>query len=360
MIKISQPTLLINENIAKSNIKLMAEKARKNNVSFEPHFKTHQSKEVGEWFRQEGIKAITVSSISMALYFSNAGWKEITIAFPVNILEVDKLNEVLVKSSLTLFVQDVDIVTHLDALTKSVELFIEIDAGYHRSGIGFDANEEIEAIIKSIEKSTHRFKGFYCHAGDSYSAVGKEAIAVVYKDLTSKMTVLKANFKDFDPHIAIGDTPTCSVIDDFSGIDSIHPGNFIYYDYTQVQIGSCKLEQVASYLVCPVVAKNSERKELVIYGGGVHLSKEEITVSGQPFYGLVGYLNESGEFEGYPNSYVKSISQEHGVIAISSTVFSTIKTGDLIAIIPVHSCMTVDCMTEIYSHNEGYISKMRK
>jgi len=358
MINVTQPTLIINEKIARSNIKLMADKARINNVSFEPHFKTHQSVEVGEWYREEGVKSITVSSASMALYFANADWEEITIAFPINMLEINTLNAVLAKSALILFVQDHDTIGHLDELTKSVELFIEIDAGYHRSGIGFDANEEIGAIIKSIEQSKHSFKGFYCHAGNSYAAVGKDAIKFIYEDLTSKMALLKSVFEEFNPHIAIGDTPTCSVIDDFSGIDSIHPGNFIYYDYTQVQIGSCKLEQVACYLVCPVVAKNSERKELIIYGGGVHLSKESLKLFGKPFYGLVGRLNERNEFEEYPTSYVKSISQEHGVVATSSDTFSMVKVGDLIAIIPVHSCMAVDCITTIYTQNGEKISKM--
>lgn len=131
---VTQPTLIINETIAKKNIKVMAEKARKNNVSFEPHFKTHQSKEVGEWFRDEGILAITVSSVSMAQYFSENKWKNITIAFPVNILELDKIDKILQKSSLTLLVQDVNTVKALENLTKTVEVFIEIDNGYHRSG----------------------------------------------------------------------------------------------------------------------------------------------------------------------------------------------------------------------------------
>ncbi len=43
----------------------MAEKARINDVVFRPHFKTHQSHKIGQWFRNEGVNAITVSSIKM-------------------------------------------------------------------------------------------------------------------------------------------------------------------------------------------------------------------------------------------------------------------------------------------------------
>lgn len=358
MNSISQPTLIINESIARRNIKAMAEKARKNKISFEPHFKTHQSKEVGEWFREEGVDSITVSSVSMALYFSTNGWNKITIAFPVNILEINKLNTVLKHAALTLLIQDVETVAKLSVLNKKVKLFIEIDAGYHRSGVEYNSLVEIKSIFNSIKDSKHSFKGFYCHAGNSYSARGHLEVRKIYKDLEAKMSTLKNEFVEMKPHIAIGDTPTCSVINDFKGIDSIHPGNFVYYDYTQVQIGSCQLHQVAAYLVCPIVAKNKERNELIIYGGGVHLSKEALDTQEGLCYGPIGRMSEKGIFTSYSNSFVKSISQEHGIISSNSEILSSIKVGDLITVIPIHSCMTVDCMSRIYTERGSMITKM--
>ena len=44
-------------------------KAKENNLIFRPHFKTHQSEDIANWFRQFGIKKCTVSSVSMAEYF---------------------------------------------------------------------------------------------------------------------------------------------------------------------------------------------------------------------------------------------------------------------------------------------------
>lgn len=358
MHKIVRPTLIINESIARKNIKEMADKARRNNVSFEPHFKTHQSKEVGEWYRDEGIEAITVSSVSMAEYFSVNGWRNITIAFPVNILEIDKLNTLSQNTNLTLLVQAEDTVYKLEPLTAQVDLLIEIDAGYHRSGVAHDSTKEIEKLILAINKSKHRFKGFYYHAGNSYAARGENEIRKVYTGFESKMNSLKNAFKKYAPCIAIGDTPTCSVLEQFKGIDSIHPGNFVYYDYTQIRIGSCQMEEIATYLLCPVVAKSKTRKELIIYGGGVHLSKDRLTTAKGLSFGLVGYLNLEGVFKSYSDSYVKSISQEHGIISSTDEAMSTILVGDIIAIIPVHSCMTVDCMTEIYTDQGMLLTKM--
>jgi D-serine deaminase-like pyridoxal phosphate-dependent protein len=82
---ISVPTLLLDEGRARRNIFRMADKAASNQVRFRPHFKTHQSAAVGEWFRDVGVTAITVSSVEMARYFAAHGWNDITFAFPVNV-----------------------------------------------------------------------------------------------------------------------------------------------------------------------------------------------------------------------------------------------------------------------------------
>ena len=88
---IQTPTLILNEEQAKKNLMVMGKKASTQNIRFRPHFKTHQSAQIGEWFRDAGVTQITVSSAAMAEYFIENGWKDILIAFPVNIREIGKI-----------------------------------------------------------------------------------------------------------------------------------------------------------------------------------------------------------------------------------------------------------------------------
>ena len=90
--KITRPTLIIDEVKARKNIAFMADKAKKYNLLFRPHFKTHQSATVARWFREMGVNHIAVSSLAMAHYFYQHGWDDIHIAFPYNLLEHQKLN----------------------------------------------------------------------------------------------------------------------------------------------------------------------------------------------------------------------------------------------------------------------------
>ena len=91
MTEIIRPTLVIDKEVCLRNIENMVKKAADHKLRFRPHFKTHQAAKIGEWFKLFGVDAITVSSVRMAEYFASNGWKDITLAFPVNLLEIEKI-----------------------------------------------------------------------------------------------------------------------------------------------------------------------------------------------------------------------------------------------------------------------------
>lgn len=347
MFNIIRPSLLIDESKARKNIKRMAEKAAKNNLIFRPHFKTHQSVQIGEWYREEGVTKITVSSVSMAEKFAAAGWNDITLAFPVNQLEIENINKLSAKIKLNLLVESVDVFNAIEAkLQTPVDFYIKIDTGYHRTGIDPLNLEMIDELINKI-KVRHRFAGFLTHAGHTYKARSIEEISKINEIQIKHMTELRNYFSgEKDIICSVGDTPICSVIDDFKGVDEIRPGNFVFYDIMQEQIGSCSFNDIAVCMAVPVVAVHKERKEIVVYGGGVHLSKEYILYDAAAVYGLPVLINNEGWTEPLKESYVKSLSQEHGIVKLHDDYMDVIKPGDVIGILPVHSCLSADLMKE--------------
>lgn len=341
--KITKPALLLDTTKVRQNISNLAKKARKHNLVFRPHFKTHQSAAIGEWFREEGVKAITVSSVSMAEYFANHGWEDITIAFPVNLREIAKINLLANKINLNLLLDSREVALRLQNEIKAeTGIFIEIDTGSKRSGIEAIKLKEIQDIIEALTKSSKtRFMGFLTHAGHTYRAKGEAEVLQIHQDSLSQMRMLKKYFAGYSPVISIGDTPSCSLAEDFEGADEMRPGNFVFYDLMQAGIGSCNLDDVTVAVACPVVAKYPYRSELVIYGGAIHLSKDFVTLSDNSFsFGRVGKLSQTG-WEILPEgNEVISISQEHGVVKLQAGFFKNFSIGDLVAVIPVHSCLT--------------------
>jgi len=159
------------------------------------------------------------------------------------------------------------------------------------------------------------------------------------------MNALKLEFSHLKPIISIGDTPCCSLADDFNGVDEIRPGNFVFYDVTQLKLSACKPKQIAVGLACPVVAVHEDR--VVIYGGGVHLSKEFLTdESGVRNFGLVAKLKHSGWKAPIKDAQVISLSQEHGIVKLPPHELNNLHLGDLLVILPIHSCMTANLMGE--------------
>jgi len=363
MILIKKPSLAVDLNRVEENIKHIVEKVTSTGLIFRPHFKTHQSHFIANIYRKYGVNKCTVSSVGMANYFAEDGWNDITIAFPTNILETDEINTLANRIQLQVLVDSVNKVKLLDdKISANISIFIEIDTGYFRSGVFFDKITEIEEIILAIEDVPQfSFAGFLSHTGNTYSQSSISEIIKLFDDSRKKIISLKNHFKTNYQNmiISMGDTPAASLASNFEGIDELRPGNFVFYDLTQYLLGSCKLNNIAVAVYCPIVAIYPDRNQIVIYGGGVHLSKEKTRWQNKDIYGFVSIPNQQGFGRFLNGAFVESLSQEHGIIRMTSHEINRLQLGDLLAILPVHSCITVDLNNEMLSLSGEKISKYR-
>jgi D-serine deaminase-like pyridoxal phosphate-dependent protein len=350
--EIVRPTYLINPDICKANIRFMLDKASRAGVAFRPHFKTHQSRQIGRWFRDAGVSRITVSSLSMADYFQRDGWNDITVAFPVNVPEIDLINRLAGMIRLGLLIEDLGSVSKLEReLVNPADIYIKIDSGYHRTGLEMEELPEIRKMVEAIHASRRmNFKGLITHAGHTYQASGPDEIKRIAESSMIIMREIQDDLKSAAPTciLSVGDTPSCSLLDHFPGMDEIRPGNFVFYDLMQRVLGSCAMDQVAGIMVCPVAAVHPRRNQAVLYGGAVHFSKERIVMGGRPVYGQMVLLNSDPWALPVDQALLVSLSQEHGILEAPDAVIDTLKPGMCIGIIPVHACLTANLMRGYY------------
>ena len=360
MMQIIKPTLLVDERKSRENIRRMVQRARNAGVSFGPHMKTHQSNEVGEWFRDEGVDRIAVSSVDMAKYFANGGWKDITIAFPYNPLEHEEINDLAAKVKLSVQIESKEALDHLNKHVSSpLGYFIKVDIGTHRTGINPNDTRVIHSILSS-SNSNHSLIGLLGHAGHSYQTdMNEKRAKKILKEAVSCFDKVKAETGRADLMISYGDTPTCSLLDHFPGINEIRPGNFVFYDLMQYAFRSCQISDIAVCMACPVVALHPERGEVVLFGGAVHLSKDFIEVNGKRNYGLIVKMNDSG-WEANGDAYLTRLSQEHGIVTAGSDLINSLKVGDVLGVLPIHSCLTADSMGQYYTLSGQHIKTRSK
>ncbi|MBK7177237.1 MAG: alanine racemase [Chloroflexi bacterium] len=347
--QITKPTLLLDETIARRNIARMAAKAQQSGVRFRPHFKTHQSAEIGHWFREEGVTAVTVSSVDMAAYFAQHGWDDILIAFPANLRQLSDLDQLAAQVRLHLLLESVEAAERLSAgLRHEVAIWLKIDVGYHRTGLDWQNMADITAVAQTVHALPRlRLAGLLTHAGYGYTVGGAAEANAVYEQMVTRMNAVRDGLRvvGLETAVSIGDTPTGSLVDRFDGVDEIRPGNFVFYDTMQVSIGACQPEDVAVACACPIVAKHADRRQIVVYGGAIHLSKERLAdADGQVNYGRIALPAAHGWRILPPQNVVKTMSQEHGIIQADETLFQQAQIGDLLLVLPVHSCLTANLL----------------
>ena len=362
--KIIRPTLLLDKDKCIANIDAMIERAQKANTRLRPHFKTHQSVEVGSWFKEKDINCIAVSSLEMAEYFAKNGWNDITVAIPVNVREIDLINELASMIQLNLLIESRESILFLESeLKHPVGIYIKIDTGYHRCGIPSEAIGSIKILTDLMKETKYlQCKGFLAHSGHNYKAADQKEIHKNHSKTLLDLNELKDVFRKEIPNIevSLGDTPACSISEEFYGIDELRPGNFVFYDIMQYVLGSCDENEIAVAMACPIIAKNIDRNELVIHGGGVHFSKEFIEADneGTKLFGSLVRITENGWSEILGGGFLAELSQEHGIIRCSDILFDEFTIGDIIGILPVHSCMTANLMRDYLSTKGDWIKTM--
>lgn len=332
-----KPVLILDVNRCKRNIERIAAKAELHNCEFRPHFKTHQSKIIGRWFRESGVTGITVSSPEMAHYFAEDGWDDITIAFPFYTAQLKKLKELEKLCKLRLFVTSEKDLAILDKeLNNPFTFMIEVDSGYGRSGLPYTDKEYINSLIESSKSlDSNMFKGFYIHDGRTYSARNKNEIISAIQPSLYALEDLKKHFPE--AKISIGDTPSATVLDNLDFADEITPGNLVFFDWMQVQIGSCSVNDVSLFAQLPIAQNKPNNKNVIIHGGAVHLSKDFIEKDGDKNFGQVVNYFHNGKIEPIEKSWLTALSQEHGTLNNLPT-----DAKDYITVIPIHSCLTAN------------------
>ncbi|MGC9077543.1 MAG: alanine racemase [Candidatus Kapaibacteriota bacterium] len=359
---IVEPTLLLDETKCKNNIERIYTKVTSFGIEFRPHFKTHQSKAIGKWFWDLGVRKIAVSSLKMAKYFMQSDWRDILIAFPLNIRQLD---EVLLASQhidLKVTISDLyslDFVNRV--LTFPIKVYLEIDVDFKRSGFNINNREEISKALKIFSKSKFlNLVGLLAHNGLNYFAKNSEEVIENNKVFLSKLFDLKNYFiaEGYNPILSVGDTPSISICDDFKGVDELRPGNFVFYDVMQASLGSCFIDDISICLAAPIVALYPSQNEFVCYGGAVHLSKESLTIDDLNIFGLVVDIFDNSWSDPLEDTFVRMLSQEHSVIKTTPEFFKTHKIGDIVGILPVHSCLTAEAMKRYLIPNSCWVDHL--
>lgn len=343
------PALLIDHGILERNLTRMQDRANTFGVALRPHIKTHKCVEIANHQLDLGARGITVSTIYELDQFVAAGFNDITWAFPLLPMHIERVIELYEKATIRLVIDSVEMLERLENIQRSgnerFHVWLKIDCGYHRAGV--DPQSTLaEQLVRSLNDCKNViFDGIISHSGHSYDARNRSEVLVFAEQERAVMVDFAGRMRGLGykvPMISIGSTPTMSVTENLDGINEIRPGNYAFYDYTQVMLGSCGVADCALTVLSSVVSHQPGASYFITDSGALALSKDPgpIHISNDMDIGIVFEDYERKRL--HPHVHMKILSQEHGKVLISNpkTFEGHYKVGDKIRILEHHSCLT--------------------
>jgi D-serine deaminase-like pyridoxal phosphate-dependent protein len=345
--RLPTPALLLDGEVLRRNIDRMQKKAERLNVALRPHIKTHKCIEIAKQQVAAGAQGITVSTFYEAEQFSRAGFEDITWAFPmppVYASRVADLNDAITFNVTIDSEQALNVIAK-HVREKSFRVWLEIDCGLHRSGVPDNSPMVLELANRIQVSKEFQLIGILTHAGHSYHSKTIDEVKIAAAEERDRMLTLAEHLRSHGidvPGISIGSTPTASVVDNLEGVTEIRPGNYVFYDYMQVALGTCTVEDCALSVLASVVSHQPGSDYFITDAGALALSKDLGPVHIHPMNGYGHLFQDYGQKRLYGDLEMSSITQEHGKVSANSAdqIEGAFKVGDCVRILENHSCLT--------------------
>lgn len=329
------PALLLDLDILERNLDRMATRTATLGVDLRPHAKTHKCVEVARLQREHGARGLTVATLAEAEIFAAGGFDDLTWAFPLIPSRLPQARELAREITLRLTVDSPEAITALEAAGAPFHVWLEVDCGDHRSGVDPGSERAVELARRLAGSPQLTFDGLLTHSGQAYGVRGREALARVAEEERRVMVALAERLRGAGlpcPAVSVGSTPAMSAVEDLTGATEARPGNYVFYDLSQVAIGSAGVADCAVTVLTTVVSHQPGADHSVIDAGALALSKDHGPGSD---YGRA--CREPTATPLVPELPVTAVSQEHG------TVEGELAVGSRLRILPNHSCLTVAC-----------------
>lgn len=148
--------------------------------------------------------------------------------------------------------------------------------------------------------------------------------------------------------VSVGSTPTGEFCAEVPGVTEVRPGTYLFQDMMQVNTHACSstLEDVAAVIRVQVVS--TCKKGVVVIDCGCKSISTDVGQDKFPYF-LQGY----GTVVGHPELHFERLSEEHGMLRPDGPC--SVKTGDILEIIPNHICPAINLYDHVYLKKSGEI-----
>jgi len=333
------PQVLIDNRRVHANIGRMQEAASSRGISLRPHAKTHKVPQVAQVQVQRGAVGICCAKVGEAEVFADAGIQNIRLPYPVHPVYASRILALMSRAQISIIVDDVGVARGWSdamlAAGRVLDLLVKVDVGFHRCGIDPESRHSAQAVRTIADLPGIRLRGLLSHAGHGYSAGSERELRDIAHRERDWLIELASRAELASPEISVGATPTARFSLQLDGITELRPGNYVYFDRTQVGLGAARVDDCALTVLARVVSRPAEDRIILDCGSKALSSDVARGFRSAPGYGAILTDLESDEID--EDLVIERLSEEHATVKASRR--SALKTGDLVRVVPNHSCV---------------------
>lgn len=349
------PSLIVDLDIMRANLRFMQDKADRFGVKLRPHTKTHKMPEIARMQVDCGAGGITVAKVGEAEVMAAHGLNDIFIANQiVGVSKLERIRELARKINIRLGVDNTYQLDELNAVfageAKPIEVIVEVEAGEVRSGV--ISEQQLIDLAKHAQTLPNVvIKGVFSHDGQSYKAESAAAaieLCHTAQERTLHMADILRQAGCVVDTVSIGSTPSLMQdVNILTGITEIRPGTYPFMDVGQ---GSAinDFSRCAATILATVISKPTAER-VVIDVGAKGLTAQS-RVSGICATHGLGLIKNSD------NARLAGVFDEHGVIN-DSKFNAQIQIGQKVEVIPNHICPAVNLYDVAYLVSNGEVLK---
>ncbi len=333
------PQVLINNHRVHTNVGRMQEAAARRGIALRPHAKTHKIPQIAQLQVQRGAVGICCAKVGEAEVFAAAGIQNIRLPYPVHPVNASRVLALMARGHVSIIVDDLTIAgvwsESMLAAGRVLDVLVKVDVGFHRCGIDPDARGAADIVRAIAGLPGLRLRGLLSHAGHGYTAGSEKELREIAHRERDWLIDLADRAGLESPEISVGATPTARFSLQLDGITELRPGNYVYFDRTQVGLGAARIEECALTVLARVVSKPAEGRIILDCGSKTLSSDGARGFRGATGYGAVLTDLESDEID--EGLLIERLSEEHATVKADRRC--NLKIGDLVRVVPNHSCV---------------------
>ena len=350
------PQVLVDRSRLFSNIDRVQQLANSAGVTLRPHAKTHKSPVIAKWQIEKGAVGICCAKVGEAEVFVEAGIADIRLPYPVNPINAPRIIALMDHATISIIVDHLAVARGWsDAMERAgrrLDVLVKVDVGFHRCGI--DPHGDALGFVRAVASLPGlRLRGLLSHAGHGYHAASEEELAGVARQEAATLTALRERAAAAGialEDISVGATPTLRYSVREKGITELRPGNYVYFDRTQVALGAATIDDCALTVLATVVSRPAEDRIILDCGSKTLTSDQARGITKAAGYGAV--LAGEGETPRRVDEAltIERLSEEHATVRVTGG--TKLEPGDRVRVLPNHSC-TVSNLVDVVRLVEG-------